>query len=138
MAGWQAALPEPGTERQLFDLATLLVRTPFDRTRPLWELTVIEGLEGHPLDLERAVEGNEVAQPITLQDQLAVFVARIEARTVGQEAIEDALLTGCQRAFEVDEVHPARRDARHRGVACPQGAQQLVESELGKRRRTWQ
>ncbi|MEY2462197.1 MAG: diacylglycerol O-acyltransferase / wax synthase [Acidimicrobiaceae bacterium] len=40
------ALPAPGTERQLFDLASLLASTPLDRTRPLWEFTVIEGLEG--------------------------------------------------------------------------------------------
>jgi WS/DGAT/MGAT family acyltransferase len=40
------ALPAPGSERQLYDLASLLASTPFDRTRPLWEFTVIEGLEG--------------------------------------------------------------------------------------------
>ena len=40
------ALPAPGSRRQLFDLATLLVRDPFDRTRPLWEFVVVEGLEG--------------------------------------------------------------------------------------------
>jgi WS/DGAT/MGAT family acyltransferase len=40
------ALPAPGTMRQLLDLATTLVQTPFDRTRPLWEFVVIEGLEG--------------------------------------------------------------------------------------------
>lgn len=40
------ALPEPGTERQLFDLATLLVADPFDRTKPLWQFIVVEGLEG--------------------------------------------------------------------------------------------
>ena len=40
------ALPAPGTMRQLLDLAASLVLTPFDRTRPLWEFVVIEGLEG--------------------------------------------------------------------------------------------
>lgn len=40
------ALPPPGTTRQLFDLATLLVRDPLERTRPLWEFVVVEGLEG--------------------------------------------------------------------------------------------
>src|SRR3954471_8196286 len=40
------ALPAPGTDRELYDLASLLASTPFDRTRPLWEFTVIEGLEG--------------------------------------------------------------------------------------------
>jgi diacylglycerol O-acyltransferase len=38
-------LPSPGTERQLYDLATLLAGDPFERTRPLWEFVVIEGLD---------------------------------------------------------------------------------------------
>jgi WS/DGAT/MGAT family acyltransferase len=40
------ALPAPGTMRQLLDLAATIVNDPFDRTRPLWEFVVIEGLEG--------------------------------------------------------------------------------------------
>ena len=39
-------LPEPGTERQLFDLAQNLAMTPFDKARSPWEATLIEGLEG--------------------------------------------------------------------------------------------
>jgi diacylglycerol O-acyltransferase / wax synthase len=38
------ALPRPGSIRQLLDLATLVVADPFDRTRPLWQFVVIEGL----------------------------------------------------------------------------------------------
>jgi WS/DGAT/MGAT family acyltransferase len=38
------ALPAPGTERQLFDLAAVLAAEPFDRSRPLWRFTAIEGL----------------------------------------------------------------------------------------------
>ena len=40
------ALPKPGTLRQLLDLATLIVADPFDRTRPLWQFVVVEGLRG--------------------------------------------------------------------------------------------
>ena len=40
------ALPGPGTMRQLLDLAASIANAPFDRTRPLWEFVVIEGLEG--------------------------------------------------------------------------------------------
>src|SRR5215210_3216860 len=36
----RVALPPPGTERQLFDLATLIANDPYDRTRPLWEFVV--------------------------------------------------------------------------------------------------
>ena len=40
------ALPAPGSMRQLLDLAAVLANDPFDRTRPLWEFIVVEGLEG--------------------------------------------------------------------------------------------
>lgn len=40
------ALAAPGTERELLDLATRLAQDPFDRTRPLWEFHIVEGLEG--------------------------------------------------------------------------------------------
>jgi diacylglycerol O-acyltransferase / wax synthase len=38
------ALPEPHTERTLFDLAVVLEAAPLDRTRPLWEFTIIDGV----------------------------------------------------------------------------------------------
>jgi hypothetical protein len=37
-------VPGEGTERDLLDLAARLAAQPFDRTRPLWEFHVIEGL----------------------------------------------------------------------------------------------
>lgn len=40
------SVPPPGELRQLLDLAAQLAATPLDRARPLWELTVIEGLAG--------------------------------------------------------------------------------------------
>jgi WS/DGAT/MGAT family acyltransferase len=40
------ALPAPGTERALWDLATQLAAEPFDRARPLWRFTVVDGLDG--------------------------------------------------------------------------------------------
>jgi len=39
-------LPEPGSDRQLLDLAQNLAMTPFDRARPPWEATLVEGLDG--------------------------------------------------------------------------------------------
>jgi WS/DGAT/MGAT family acyltransferase len=40
------ALPPPGSERQLFDLATRFLQDPLERTRPLWVFVVVEGLTG--------------------------------------------------------------------------------------------
>lgn len=40
------ALPKPGTMRQLLDLASLITWDAYDRTRPLWQFWVIDGLRG--------------------------------------------------------------------------------------------
>ena len=40
------AAPKPGTLRQVLDLASLMIADPFDRTRPLWQFIVVEGLRG--------------------------------------------------------------------------------------------
>jgi len=40
------ACPKPGSLRQVLDLASLVVADPFDRTRPLWQFTVVEGMRG--------------------------------------------------------------------------------------------
>ena len=48
------AVPAPGTMRQALDIATLITADPFDRTRPLWQFVVIEGLEnGQALLVEK-------------------------------------------------------------------------------------
>jgi WS/DGAT/MGAT family acyltransferase len=38
------SLPAPGDERALLDLCASLAEAPFDRGRPLWEFTLIDGL----------------------------------------------------------------------------------------------
>lgn len=41
-----AALPRPGDERQLKRLAARIMSQHLDRSKPLWEIWVVEGLEG--------------------------------------------------------------------------------------------
>jgi WS/DGAT/MGAT family acyltransferase len=44
----EIALPAPGSDRQLADQVSRIAARPLDRSRPLWELYVIDGLEsGH-------------------------------------------------------------------------------------------
>ncbi len=38
-------VPEPGTWRSVLDFAQIAEMTPFDRERPLWEFTLVDGLE---------------------------------------------------------------------------------------------
>ena len=42
----RAHVPAPGTERDLLAFLEPMAMAPFDRTRPLWEFTLVEGLEG--------------------------------------------------------------------------------------------
>jgi diacylglycerol O-acyltransferase len=41
-----AALPSPGTEEQLFQLTARIASQQLDRSKPLWESWLVEGLEG--------------------------------------------------------------------------------------------
>ncbi len=42
----RSALPRPGTSAQLLELVSRIVSRPLDRSRPLWEIYFVEGLEG--------------------------------------------------------------------------------------------
>ena len=56
-------LPGPGTERALLDVLEPMATTSFDRARPLWEFTLIEGLDGP--DGERAALAMKVHHAVT-------------------------------------------------------------------------
>src|SRR4051794_15591272 len=40
------SLAPPGTTRDLYDLVAKMLIDPFERTRPLWQFVVIDGIEG--------------------------------------------------------------------------------------------
>lgn len=42
----RSALPSPGTDGQLRELVARVMSRPLDRARPLWEVYLVEGLEG--------------------------------------------------------------------------------------------
>ena len=50
-----AALPAPGDATQLGEFLSRLMSRPLDRTRPLWEIYVIDGLEGDRVGMFRKV-----------------------------------------------------------------------------------
>ena len=47
----QTALPRPGSEGQLMRLAARIMSQQLDRTKPLWEVWLVEGLDGDRLAL---------------------------------------------------------------------------------------
>jgi WS/DGAT/MGAT family acyltransferase len=65
------AVPPPGTDQQLGDLVARIIGRPLDRTRPLWETYVIEGLpEGRFAVLTKVhhatIDGASGAELLTL------------------------------------------------------------------------
>jgi diacylglycerol O-acyltransferase len=40
------ACPKPGSLRQVLDICSVILADPFERTRPLWQFVVIEGMRG--------------------------------------------------------------------------------------------
>ena len=57
-------LPEPGTERALLDVLQPIATAGFDRARPLWEFTLIEGLTGAD-GVERSAFAMKVHHSVT-------------------------------------------------------------------------
>lgn len=71
-----AAVPSPGSLTQLADLVARIVSRPLDRSRPLWEMYVVEGIEGDRLALltkthHAAVDGVAGVQLMTSLIDLA-------------------------------------------------------------------
>ncbi len=65
------SLPKPGSIRQLLDYATLVANDPFDRTRPLWQFVVVEGLKGRRAalieKLHHTIADGETSVKLSLQ-----------------------------------------------------------------------
>ncbi len=109
------ACPKPGTLRQVLDLASLIVADPFDRTRPLWQFTVVEGLRGGKaaviqkmhhtitdgergvelslqyLDFERDAPEPPPARPVDTDDRTTDVD---DADPIGNEALKGLLAAG--------------------------------------------
>lgn len=110
----RVALPKPGSIRQLLDLAALIVADPFERTRPLWQFIVVEGLKGGKAafieKLHHTIADGELSVQIALEfldferdapdppppdpDTIAIRAEQAAQSTLGVEQMRDALMGG--------------------------------------------
>ena len=84
-----AALPAPGDAGQLGQFLSRLIARPLDRHRPLWELYVIEGLEGGRAAVFRkvhlAMAGEGVSDPFSVMLDESPIAPDGDAATVRWE-----------------------------------------------------
>ncbi|MDH3678905.1 MAG: WS/DGAT domain-containing protein [Acidimicrobiia bacterium] len=110
-------LPAPGSVRQLYDLATQLYQDPYDRTRPLWVFTAIDGLEGgrgalftklhHSITdgigairlSELYMEAERVAELPPVVDIDQVIADALEAEAASDEADRAATVDSAVKSF---------------------------------------
>ncbi len=123
----RVVLPAPGSERQLLDLAQSLAMTPLDKTRPPWQGTLIEGLEGgraaYVLKLHHAIsDGLGMVQLMTqLLSAKSLFIAAaVSSRSAANTALAQT------RAIEPEQSDdlPASAGLWERGA---QAAQQALD-----------
>ena len=95
-------LPRPGTEAQLLDLVSRLASRPLDRSRPLWEMYLVEGLS---------------------DGRVAVITKTHPALVDGLSAIDIG-----QVLLDVEPDAPAPEPAEWRPQRPPTGAQLVWEA----------
>ena len=97
----RVAIPEPGSMRGMLDVAASVTAPPLDRSRPLWEFTVVEGLEG-----DRAALIQRLHHTIT--DGVGGMKLSLSLVDLEREPTAEAL--GAIRELN-DDVETSRRDA---------------------------
>lgn len=111
-----ARVTEPGTMRQVLDMAEVFYMTPFDRTRPLWESLLIEGLEDGTacflLKLHHSVaDGTGIVQLIELahshtaepsrrETRALPAVVPVDGRSLGAKSLRELPVTGLRTAVK--------------------------------------
>lgn len=88
----RSAIPGPGTMGQLMELVARVVSRPLDQSRPLWEMYLIEGLEG--------------GRVAVLSKSHQILVDGVETVDIGQVLLD---VSSAPKATEHDEWFPRRR-----------------------------
>jgi WS/DGAT/MGAT family acyltransferase len=117
-----ARVPSPGGTRELLDLCATLAEAPFDRARPLWEFTLVEGLEHGRAALVQKIHHTIVDGVGGLR--LSMAIVDLE-RDPGGTVVGDATRAhgaGGARTASLDAVGRAIADAtRQAGGAARSG-----------------
>jgi diacylglycerol O-acyltransferase / wax synthase len=107
------ALPSPGSEEQLKELFTTLMAQPLDRNKPLWDMWLIDGLEGNRWALisrlhhcmADGVSTTDITTTVLDREPAAVTPAfadhwNAEAPPTDAELVQTALIESQQQGLE--------------------------------------
>ena len=98
------SLPKPGTMRQLLDYASLLTSDSFDRTRPLWQFVVVDGLRGGKSALVQKMHHTIVDGEGGVQ--LSLQFLDFERDTPEPAPLDPELIAAAEAAAAVEAVQP--------------------------------
>ncbi len=114
-------VPSPGDERALLDLCGSLAEQPLDRARPLWEFTLIDGLEGGRAALLQKVHHTITDGEGGLRLSLALVDFERNPPRAGTRAPAGDTQP-IRRHTPIDVTREAVSDATARGVGAVKGA----------------
>ena len=116
------ALPRPGSMRQLFDVCTRIYEDPFDRTRPLWLIVTIDGVEGGRTAMFSKLHH-------TLSDGISAL--RLSELYIDRERVADPPPDVDLRRRCSPRRRPSRRPTASEGGAPPTIARPAATSVVG-------
>jgi WS/DGAT/MGAT family acyltransferase len=118
-------LPGAGTERDLLDYVGLAMQEPYDRTRPLWQVTLIGGLEWGRSALLMKLH-HSIADGYGMARMQERFMVRDADAPVPDEVDLDRLVAEtCAAEDEVDETSGSSR-ALDAATAPPRLARRML------------
>jgi WS/DGAT/MGAT family acyltransferase len=117
------SLPKPGTERQLKRLAGRIMSQRLDRGKPLWELWIVDGIEGERVALISKAHHCMIDGVGSVELSTALFGARQEIEEkIGHPPVFHTRPAPSPRALFLDELN--------RRITQPLGAVQTAGSAL--------
>jgi diacylglycerol O-acyltransferase / wax synthase len=114
----ELALPAPGDDRQLAEQAARLHARPLDRSRPLWELYLISGLQGGRIAIYTKVH-HAAIDGVSGND---ILTALLDLSAHGRP--------GTPVATAADAASPGSRGERPPAERLPTGLEMLARSAL--------
>jgi WS/DGAT/MGAT family acyltransferase len=118
---YRAALPAPGGDRELFEWTGEFFSHPLDRTKPLWELVLIEGLEGGRWALASKIH-HCLVDGVGSAGLMDITMTRSPERTAPAAAGPWIAPSGAGSHHRVDPVVQAATAGAHAGSAVVHAA----------------